>query len=167
MTFASFVAVGAGTSFPAQPAYGNNRPFYRSDSDLLYFYDGARWLTVNLYRDALTPHDNFGPSAAVGNVGRGPTFGGDHDMWIETFYASAYIATTNDGSNYYDVSLTASLIGVLATASTSAGAPDTFLDLSAAVDAVVSGGQLIASIAKTGAPGTWFLATAYTYRLIG
>ena len=37
----------SGTSFPGSPA--SNDLFYRTDRDILYFYDGTRWLTVNLY----------------------------------------------------------------------------------------------------------------------
>jgi hypothetical protein len=36
-----------GTSFPGSPA--NNDKYFRTDRDLLYFYDGTRWLTVHEY----------------------------------------------------------------------------------------------------------------------
>jgi hypothetical protein len=39
-----------GSSMPAQPAYGNNIPFFRSDLGEWYYYDGTRWLSTHLYQ---------------------------------------------------------------------------------------------------------------------
>jgi hypothetical protein len=51
--FATMADVGggggipSGTSFPGSPT--NNDLFYRTDRDLIYFYDGTRWLTTQMF----------------------------------------------------------------------------------------------------------------------
>jgi hypothetical protein len=47
VTSASIFAAESGTAFPtgaALTAFGNNRPFFRTDLGEWYYYDGTRWL---------------------------------------------------------------------------------------------------------------------------
>lgn len=44
---AKFAGIGSGTSFPGSPATGDR--FWRSDRNILYFYDGTRWLSTQVF----------------------------------------------------------------------------------------------------------------------
>ena len=65
LLWANNAAAERGSSFPAQPAYGNNVPFYRTDLGEWYYYDGTRWLSQTIYQTVLTPQVSI---AATGNV---------------------------------------------------------------------------------------------------
>ncbi len=96
-----------GTSFPGSPSTDDK--YYRTDRNLLYFYDGTRWLTVQQYTIACpavgtpAPRSASGASVCFGVPALAPTY----DFWAETFYWSSQLAgTTGDGSKYWQVLIT-------------------------------------------------------------
>jgi hypothetical protein len=124
--------VDTGTSFPGTPA--EDDLFYRTDLNLFCFYDGTRWLTVNQYVIPLTNSSQFSTgktlstaSMMTGVAALAPTY----DFWMETFYWSSQVITTNNGTNYWDVKLTKYTTTTQATIVTgSTGtAPDTAGDI--------------------------------------
>jgi len=163
--------ISSGTSFPGSPA--NNDLYYRTDRDLLYFYDGTRWLTVNLYRSELPTLLTNGTISINGAFSRGATFEGDYDIWVEKFYGMVYVPGTNNGSNYWTCSLV-SVTSAIATTTlgsfdTSADTGSTFAGHSASVGALLGTNKtaIQAEGAKTGSPANATGYFAYTYRLVG
>ena len=88
----------SGTAFPTGPA--TNALFYRTDLDWWCFYDGTRWLTVHEY---VHPLGATVSTAAATNT----------DFVIRTDYAPyvtrvsvvSFVATTNNGANYWTVTI--------------------------------------------------------------
>lgn len=91
----------SGTSFPASPA--TNELFYRTDLQLLFFYDGTRWLTVHEYRETLYRVDSVTGSSAPTYANANPTVA-NLDMWVTAFTGSTY-ATGITGSTYWTINL--------------------------------------------------------------
>ena len=89
--------LSSGTSFPVSPT--TDDVFYRTDRRLLYFWDGTRWLTTNLYRE----HLSLGTASqtVAFTVGRLAPWYTTYDLWMETFHGITNAAATNNGSNYW------------------------------------------------------------------
>jgi hypothetical protein len=65
-------ATDSGTAFPtgaALTAYGNNRPFFRTDLDEWNYYDGTRWLSTLPYDEAIGAVVTLPISAAGATTG--------------------------------------------------------------------------------------------------
>lgn len=164
--------VASGTSFPGSPTAGDL--LYRTDRNLLYFYDGTRWLTTTLYSHPLGVGNTVtGAVVATTNVGRmAPD--PDYDLWVEDFICDTHVLTTNDGSNFWTLVLNkvnaANSATAIATRATSADAASTWVNAAVAVDAVVDRAtykHLTAIATKTASGGTLTFAVGIKYRLIG
>jgi hypothetical protein len=159
-----------GSSFPAQPAYGNNKPFYRTDRNLEYFYDGTRWLSTTLYREPLAMQDALIPTATAATITRLPMWGTDHALWAVSLYTYTIVSGTNGASDYWTMSLYAEPGGTFGfSLNTSAHTPNTHQRTSGAIGSVIASTEyaIILILAKTGAPGSLYLTAALSYRLIG
>lgn len=92
--------VKSGTSFPVSPA--TNDRFFRTDLGYLCYYDGTRWLTVNEYSSSIYDNETFGSSdsteaqLALSNT---------HNVYIKRLLCVVSVETTNNGSNYWTLSL--------------------------------------------------------------
>lgn len=152
---------GAGMAFPTSP-YADQL-FYRSDLDLLCFYDGTRWLTVNEYE---VPFVNqvvlpIAANTAVGYLPAAVTY----NRYIHAVRFLYQVLTTNNGSNYWTLSL-APLGGAAAVSTTSAAvAAGTWNTVEVAYNSSQAGGWEIQGI-KTGAPGDLYLVGVLRYRLV-
>jgi len=80
-----------GTSFPGSPA--NNDLCYRTDRDLLYFYDGTRWLTVNEYQIDAAFLGTSGISADNAGAFLFPVLS-DGSIYLTKFFANTYVSAT-------------------------------------------------------------------------
>lgn len=64
---------GVGAAFPGSPVADDL--FYRTDRDLMYFFDGTRWLTLQQFSDnfypSLTSASNISAYAPIPDVGGG------------------------------------------------------------------------------------------------
>lgn len=173
-----FGAVGAGggydegTSFPGAPT--NNDKFFRTDLDMLFFYNGTRWLSATLYREAFTVANAIMPMSANNNAGFLPTWSTDFDLWLETFYAGIYVATTNSGAHYWIVEMrkynSAAAATVVANFTTAADAANTMLSKKVAIGSLLTPGtypMMFVNATKSGSPGTLTVTAAVTYRLVG
>lgn len=87
----------SGTSFPSQPDYGNNRPFYRTDLGWWCYYDGTRWLTCLEF--------NVQSQLVTGISADGNTYfavlRNDYTPYITRVSSITYVAATNDGTKYW------------------------------------------------------------------
>jgi hypothetical protein len=158
-----------GTSFPVSPA--DNDKFYRTDLNLLCFYNGTRWLTVDKYILELRPFavaTNHNISATTQNLlSCYPFLAPDYDFWVEEFRATNNVQGTSNGTNFWTIAL----IGAASIASY-----DTKLDAgSTNVRHTVTVGALMGTtstylridVTKTSAPGNLALpATCVIGRLV-
>lgn len=75
----------SGTSFPVSPASGDR--FYRTDRNIDYFYNGTRWLSTQLFTQAITGQEVLLSQTAttVGEAARiANPWNGVCDIWLET-----------------------------------------------------------------------------------
>jgi len=165
----------AGTAFPASKA--TNDRYWRTDLGLEFYWDGTRWLSTTLYRESLTmpvaPQTAF---SAAASIGRWTPWAADFDLWLVNFYLSTYVVTTNNGTNFWTVSVVKyqsdfSTSSTPATHNTSADAANTVIKSVTAIGALYTPAtypivQLEA--AKTLSPGVLSTpAAAMSYRLVG
>lgn len=163
-----------GTAFPGSPSADDL--FYRTDRNIIYFYDGTRWLCI-------CPHDmSFTTRTAVGSgysatatVANAPTMGSAGNMYVEDLIVMAFAnGGAFDASNRWamvistrDAANTNTDIG---TVNMNSQTSATWKEWAAAVDAVVDGStQLGFNLAanKTGSPGALIFGVRVTYRLVG
>lgn len=161
--------ITSGTSFPGSPASGDL--CFRTDRGILYFYDGTRWLSVQLYQTHISVQTALAPYSAGGSSGQfGVAFAGVWDLWLEDFITNSAVITTNDGSNYWTIAVTREPSGTsLASYTTAADAVNTNVKHVVAIDALhgTSDGYFSCNPGKTGAPGVLYMQASVTFRLVG
>jgi hypothetical protein len=90
--------LASGTSFPGSPSSG--ALFFRTDRGLIYYYDGARWLTVNEY--TIQFYNMDGPSlpynAAATLRAKMAPYTGTYDFYMEKLFWSVYVSGFNNGA---------------------------------------------------------------------
>lgn len=163
-----------GTSFPTS-GLATDYLFYRTDLDMWFFYDGTRWLSSTLYRETFLLNDALQPIVgAAANVGYSPAWNTDHDLWVEKLYASTYVATTNNGTNFWTVALnkinSAFALTSMGNFTTAADTVATLTKHTATIGALLTPGTnplLGLSATKTLTPGGITMGAAFTYRLVG
>lgn len=91
-----------GTVFPGAPSTDDQ--FYRTDRNILYFFNGTRWLTANQYVVQMNTYSAFPAnksSTTNALFGGMPGFVPTYDFWMEEMRFASYVATTNNSSNYW------------------------------------------------------------------
>lgn len=118
-------ALQAGTAFPGSPITGQG--FYRTDLGVYCYYDGTRWLGPMISQSLIGSANSGGvPATYTGTtlIGRFAPIS-PHLYWIVSVTWSFYVATTNNGSNYwtfrYGVENTGGGGGVVCDINTSSG----------------------------------------------
>lgn len=176
---ASSASIPSGTSFPGTPA--TNDLYRRTDRGLLYYYDGTRWLTLELYHLPIIPIAGGAPGDVLGATNgaafRAPVWNAVYDLYIVDWYAMTFVATTNDGTNKWTLTLSkeskAAAYSQTTIDSFSTGTtPDTagqFIVHTRSINALLgtSSGTLTVGGTKVSAPGNLTSAHAITYRLVG
>lgn len=166
---ASDLVVSSGTSFPATPFTGL---FYRTDRDLVYFHDGTRWLTANLYRDVFPGGETVNPASSNKSLGFLVPWGAT-DIWMETWYSAMFVLTTNNGTNFWTVGLnrdsTNGTQTTFASFTTAADAANAWVTRATAVGELFGGTAKLLSVtaSKTLNPGNLYFSNALSYRLVG
>lgn len=172
----SGTSLNPGSSFPGSPA--TDTLCYRTDRDLLYYYDGTRWLTVQVYSIELK-HEDSGftwPLTASGS----PTHRGipqvpnaTFDTWLLTWETVSTVLTTNNGTNFWTGNLhkydNAGGDTTIATFATSADAANGVIAKSVAINALLGAylGFYVEAV-KTLSPGNWrFHGGHVRCRLVG
>lgn len=162
-----------GTVFPTTNLV-TNRKFYRTDLNLLCYYDGTRWLTVNEYTSCLQINSNSVTVSATGDIGFS-TIPGDYAIYVTTANAWVVTAATNNSSNKWtyafkwgDSAGTATTLGsAFDTGSDTAG---TRVVHNIAINTALTTSALALTFTcttKTGTPGNGtIIAPVVRYRLI-
>lgn len=164
--------LASGTAFPGSPTADDL--FYRTDRNLIYFYDGTRWLTINEYDMGIGGINTAGALAATGTVSRYPVRQ-DYGIFLVRWAVVTFVATTNTGSAFWTPALerrtAANASTTIASFSTGTG-PDTvdnWVNHDQTINAVLdsSARQLQVFSTKTSTPGTLIVVGTVVYRLIG
>lgn len=165
--------VNSGTSFPGSPS--NNDLYYRTDRDILYFYDSgsSSWLSVNIYYVTPTVGDGGAPPySATGTNGYAvpdPTYG----WYLLNLESTTGVFGTNNGSNYWTVGLdrrnASNTNNNITSHNTSADTASNWVQHSTAINAVLDSSAkiLIFTHTKTSAPANLYVSARLSYRLIG
>ena len=152
--------VASGTSNPGAPTSGQQ--FFRTDLGRFIYYDGTRWLTVDVGNIALRQESavTWPLTATTSAVHRGhlPT---QNDLWLVSWETTSGVLTTNTGSAYWTgvVRKYNSAGGGdtdIATFNTSADAADTYYRKTVAIGALVGSFVGLYTVAtKTSTPGNY------------
>lgn len=153
--------------------------WYETDTNLLWVYGtfaaASRWVSVNLYSMGSGQVPTSASAIIVPHVS---TYA--YNIYLDTFYLKYHVLTTNDGSNYWTVTLrkvttttapasgAGSSIAALTTQSLTAGE---WAEISTSINAVLDGTGSglefpFLDVVKTSAPGNMHYVAAATYRLI-
>jgi len=165
------VTWGVGTSFPGSKATGDR--FWRSDLGLEFYWDGTRWLSVELFemRWGMQPWGTISVDTIIAGL---PLPGFTTGIYLVDQFLTANVATTNDGSHYWKAEVhtqqtangaDAVVTPTLDTSTLTAGG---WYGVSGAIGAVSAGPILIyLKMAKVSTPGAAYYAYLLRYRLIG
>lgn len=158
--------IATGTSFPGGPSTSDL--FYRTDRNLLYYYDGTRWLTVTLYEHHC--HQVNGISAT--SDGWTATWEEDYDVWVVDFLVSMESSSLT-GSAYWTASLYFKDGSTLGSAITSvnnlSGTNNSMTRKKSSVNALMGTAKdaILVEYTKTSTPGVLYAGAMLTYRLVG
>lgn len=163
--------ITAGVAFPGSPA--TDDLFHRTDRDLVYFYDGTRWLTINEYSVACGPLDVLFPVTTTANNSYGSTYQGANGAYI-TRAELVTISVNNDGSNYHTCQLKSRVAAGTTTNlgssfTTAADTPNNNVRHTVTVGAVLgaSDQQFLVTYTRTGSNASIYVTVLVFYRLIG
>lgn len=151
-----------GTAFPGSPS--NNDLFYRTDLDIIFFYNGTRWLCTCPHVIQFEQEQALVPiTASTARRSALPSL--TLDFWAMDFWMASFVETTNSATQYWTVTLNATST-VLSTIS---NAPNVGTIESAAVNAVLGPANfwLTLTITKVSTPGAAYLPAHLSYRYIG
>lgn len=163
------VAWNSGTSFPTA-ATGDR--YWRTDLAREAYYDGTRWLGVEV-PGPVTPVDAQAATGATPNFGR-CVIPNDFDIYVTTIDMSTFVATTNNGSNYWTVSAykvnAANSLTSLGSFNTSGDTASNWthheIDVNAVVDKATYFGLSLGGAKTAGAPGAISWMVQFRYRLV-
>ena len=152
-----------GTAFPTGPTTGDR--YRRTDLDYdIYFYDGTRWLSEQLYW--VEHAANFTAST---DSARLPLSWDGKGVYFTKMIAAFVVNGTNNGSNYWTWLFTG-LLGstTYGTTDSSAQAGSTYLNIVTDVSTVLASPELqgFFSVNKTGSPGDFLGGVRLYYRFI-
>lgn len=167
--------LASGTSFPGSPSAGDR--YFRTDLGMEFYYDGTRWLSMQIFRIELKQEDTvtWPLTATTSVVHRAVApFGADFDLWLMDWHWMSVVLTTNTGSAYWTVTLRKFPVptgasSVLVTAATSADAADNAYQKKSAINALLgSYGGFFTDSTKTSTPGNHrFVGGHITCRVVG
>ena len=168
---ASGGGVAAGTSMPGSPSAGDL--FWRTDENILYTYDGTRWVSATLYETPFVGN-NIDPSISTSDVYGRLALHNGHSIYVEAVLCSIYVGATNSGSNVYtyvinkiDTSNSDTSIGSIAT--TALGTTNwsqQVITVNATLDPA-SYPSLKVTATKGGSASNQFFYALVRYRIIG
>jgi hypothetical protein len=166
--------ISSGTSFPGSPS--NNDLYYRTDLDLLCFYDsgGSRWMTVNEYTLSGTQVSLGVHSVTAVDPTTFPV-PSDYNIFVTRIALSMFVLTTNSATQYWTASFSqfnsagAAIGGVLgSTKSTISAAANTYIrydiDVNTALDA--NARIIYPTFTKVSTAGNLYPAYSVLYRKI-
>lgn len=156
-------------SFPGSPVSGQR--IYRTDRNIEYVYDGARWLCTcpHFLQTGNGPVMPFSANALfVTNL-----FDTTYDLWIESVFTTMFSSSLT-GSAYWTTSVGKVTINEgtttnLHTHSIQSGTNSNWLQAKTTVNAALGTTNKVIywNVVKTGAPGGCYMDGSIQYRLIG
>jgi hypothetical protein len=180
------VAWNASTTFPT--ATTGDR-FFRTDLGMEFYYDGTRWLSMQLFSVQAIPSlagANPGQSGDItselaatatpggGFIPLGPSLGGS-DHYLVDFTTNFYVGTGTalSGSHKWvgvlqGINSAAASSGTVTIATIDSGASTTYRTVSTAINAVKGAGTVYWRMdwTKTGTPGNLRVMEVLTYRIV-
>lgn len=96
--------LGSGTSFPVSPATSDR--FFRTDRNIEYFYDGTRWLSMQLFLLYPAPETgSINPITGGGNNGQrvANPFWNQYDIYVEKIQVTTILTNATTGTNYFTI----------------------------------------------------------------
>lgn len=159
--------VPSGSSFPGSPA--TNSIFFRTDKGLFCFYDGTRWLSVQLFEFA-TSYFGAGQTASI-VAGNFAPLGVATNLWFVDLRWAYFVSTTHSGTQYWTLQLydtNVGLIGPLLTsdkATANASVNPTPTAIGSAFPAF-SSDMIQFQLTKVSTPGAIQFSAVLRYRLI-
>lgn len=162
--------LGGGTTFPASPPV--NGRYYRTDRHRLYFWDGTRWLSDQLFTSVSTG-DPIVHSLTGSRLYLPFAYGADADIWVERIVMTAFVVTsTLNATNKWVVTAAALPSGAAfggTIANVDSGSTNVWRSPTVATPNALLGADslLRLTLTKTGAPGDITALFAATYRLVG
>lgn len=157
-----------GTAFPGAPTTGDK--FFHNTYDLLFYYDGTRWLSATLFTMPFSPAIVGAISGDTSPCDRGATMGSVSDIFLCDWFQTFQVVTTNDGTKFWTFTLVNSNTGSTITSfTTAASAPDVWLSTRTAINAVLAGTTTLiqVNVTRTSTAGNLYRAGFVTYRQIG
>jgi hypothetical protein len=168
-------ATESGTEFPtgaALTAFGDNRPFFRTDLGESYYSDGTRWLSCATYSGALASGDPVFPYTAGARLGRCPSYQGA-DIYVVDMVTGFYVVAPNDGTRYWTITLgkisTANVRTVIGSRNTSAYPAATWAPDVVAVGVVIAAAAhplLDILLDPVNSPGALYGTAGFHYRKV-
>ncbi len=162
--------IDAGTSFPGSPA--TDDLFDRTDRDIIYRYDGTRWVSIDERCQTLAVLDNNLPHTATDSRLYGAVDLGANGIWV-TRMVVVTLGISIDGSNYWTYQLnkrdaTSTETAVGGSFSTNADTTSQWVRHDVTIGAAVTTGLTWALKAtKVSSPTSTYEAAQVYYRLIG
>lgn len=158
---------GEGSAFPGSP--GLNDKFYRTDLNLLCYYDGTRWLTTSIYGMQL---QGINPPPTIAS-GAGWQLAPDQEsIYVTSVQSGSRVPGTNNSTNYWNIVFAShdgtnlNTIATITTQGLSYASPDVFRLLSSAVNAAVSCRSAVITFNSVGSPGSIYTSARINYRLV-
>lgn len=154
-----------GTSFPLTPTTDDK--FYRTDLNLLCYFDGTRWLTVQQFDVASSMFDALAGSTASGGARGRWAARNDYDLWLVRWVVTTYVATTNTAVNYWSLSLNSGGAAI-ASFTTAADSPNAYInhDINLGVALSPTAVDITCVATRVGTGGGLYPAMSLIYRLI-
>ena len=176
VTGVSLAGYPEGTAFPTSPAPVLNDKFYRTDLNLLCYYDGTQWLTVQEYEAGSGYYDRVGSAGNTTDATitvRLPVRS-DFRMFITRWVVYSRVFTTNNTTNYWNISLAgqaadASSLTITGAAFQTKNDPvNTIVQHDCVINAPLNSSAvgMFVFMSKVNAPGGVMPSSAVYYRLI-
>lgn len=116
--------VPSGSSNPGGPA--TNDLFLRTDLGMIFQYNGTRWLCTCPHESPLvTSETPTQPATGTATVGYGALDNITLDLWIERIVCATTVITTNNGTNFWTVSVSRDPSGTSLGSFSTGTTPDT------------------------------------------
>jgi hypothetical protein len=156
-----------GTSFPGTPALDDK--FYRTDRNILYYYDGTRWLSVTLYTQNLMSVGGVAATAGYYSA----VWTADYDIYVVDLIATMFAASALSGTAYWRIDLFfwdgATQGSAIATVNNQSETNATFTRKKASINALMGTAKdaIGCVLEKVLSPGNFSGGAFLTYRLVG
>ena len=166
--------IPSGTSFPGSPS--NNDVFRRTDLDLIFYFDGTRWLSLQLLEMAWADLVSETGSATAVHMPAPPLAGGS-DIWLVDFSVQFLVSgggSALSGSHKWDVKLrkrpTGNSATDISTVTIDSGSSAAWRNTVNAIGALLNNGTthfvLDYNLTKTGTPGNLNSLCTVRYRIV-